>query len=144
VGLANAQESVNAAGGNASSSSGSVSYSVGQVVYKQKAGTTGNITQGVQHAYEIYNVGIKENIFNISLKAFPNPTTDVLNLTIKNFKNQKLAYSLYSSNGKLIEQGKIENQLTKIDMNKFVSATYIMQVYNSKKDKIQSFKIIKK
>jgi len=48
-----AQESVNAAGGNASGSGGTVSYTVGQVVYTTKTGTNGSVAEGVQQAYEI-------------------------------------------------------------------------------------------
>lgn len=48
-----AQESVNATGGNASGSGGSASYSVGQVVYTTNTGTNGTVAQGVQQPFEI-------------------------------------------------------------------------------------------
>jgi hypothetical protein len=57
----NAQESVNTASGNASGSGGSVSYSVGEIVYTTNAGDNGAVAQGVQQAYEISAVtGIEE------------------------------------------------------------------------------------
>ncbi len=46
-----AQEATLASGGNATGSGGSVSYSVGQVVYTTNIGTTGSVAQGVQQAY---------------------------------------------------------------------------------------------
>ena len=56
-----AQESVNATGGNASGSGGSASYSVGQVVYTNNTGTSGSVAQGVQQPFEISVVtGIEE------------------------------------------------------------------------------------
>ncbi|NJK86375.1 MAG: T9SS C-terminal target domain-containing protein, partial [Bacteroidales bacterium] len=48
-----AQESINAAGGNASGAGGSVSWSSGQVTYQTNSGTTGSIAEGVQQPYEI-------------------------------------------------------------------------------------------
>jgi hypothetical protein len=73
-----AQESVNTAGGNASGSGGSVSYSVGQIVYTTNTGDNGTVAQGVQQAYEISAVTGIEEANNISLivSAYPNPTTD--------------------------------------------------------------------
>ena len=43
-----AQESVNATGGDASGSGGSVSYSVGQITYQTHTGINGSVAEGVQ------------------------------------------------------------------------------------------------
>jgi hypothetical protein len=83
--LAQAQESANSSGGNASGSGGTVAYSIGQVFYTSNAGSSGTVDPGVQHAYEIYSVGINETNLNISLTAFPNPTTEYLTLQISDF-----------------------------------------------------------
>ncbi len=82
AGFAQAQESTNASGGDATGTGGTASYSVGQVVYTTNTGSTGSVAQGVQHAYEIFTLGIKETELNISLTAFPNPTTENLTLQI--------------------------------------------------------------
>ncbi len=60
AGLAQSQESANASGGDATGSGGTVAYSVGQVVYTSNTSSSGTVDQGVQHAFEIYTVGIKE------------------------------------------------------------------------------------
>src|SRR5688572_14704694 len=77
-----AQESVNSAGGDATGSGGTVAYSIGQVVYTTNTGTSGEVAQGVQHAYEIYTFGINQTELNISLTVFPNPTANNLTLVI--------------------------------------------------------------
>jgi hypothetical protein len=89
AGLAQAQESVNASGGDATGTSGTVAYSVGQVVYTSNTGSTGSVAQGVQQSYEIFMVGIKETELNISLSVFPNPTSDNLTLQISNYNHEK-------------------------------------------------------
>lgn len=48
-----AQHSVNTTGGDASNESGSVSYSIGQIVYSAYADSDGRVSEGVQQPYEI-------------------------------------------------------------------------------------------
>ena len=53
IGGLHAQESPTAAGGEATGTGGTSSYSVGQVVYTTATGTNGSLAQGVQQPYEI-------------------------------------------------------------------------------------------
>ena len=79
-----AQNAVPATGGNASGSGGTVAYSVGQVVYTTNTATNGSVAQGVQQPFEISVVtGLEEaKGINLALSAYPNPTTDFLNLKV--------------------------------------------------------------
>jgi spore coat protein U-like protein len=142
--LATAQESTNVSGGNATGSGGSVSYSVGQVVYTTNTGSSGSVAQGVQHAYEISVVAVKDATLNISLNAFPNPTVDVLTLQISNYNNEKLMYQLYDLNGKLISSEQIIASQTQINTATLHTAAYFIDVLNQENKKVQSFKILKK
>ena len=47
------QQAVVTAGAEATGTGGTVSYSVGQVVYQTHAGTNGSVAEGVQQPYEI-------------------------------------------------------------------------------------------
>ena len=100
-----------------------------------------SVAQGVQHAYEIFTVGIKETELNISLTAFPNPTTDNLTLQISDYNNEKLSYQLFDMQGKQLSNGQIVAQQTQINMNSLPPATYFINVVNQKNKKVQSFKI---
>ena len=141
--LAQAQESANASGGDATGSGGTVAYSIGQVAYTTNTGSNGSVAQGVQHAYEIFTVGIKETELNISLTAFPNPTTENLTLQLSDYNNAKLSYQLFDMKGKQLGNGQIVAQQTQINMNGLPSATYFLNVVNQENKKFQSFKIIK-
>lgn len=141
--FAQAQESVNTSGGDATGSGGTVAYSIGQVVYTTNTGTTGEVAQGVQHAYEIYTFGIKETELNISLTVFPNPTANNLTLLISECNNEKWSYQLLDMQGKLLANQQIVAKQTEIDMNNLASATYIVNVINQENKKVQSFKIVK-
>jgi hypothetical protein len=140
----NAQETTIPAGGNASGSGGTVSFSVGQVVYTTNTSSGGSAAQGVQHAYEIFVVGVNDTKQHISLNAYPNPTADVLTLQISNYNNEKLMYQLYDLNGKLISSEQIIAQQTLINTATLAVSAYFIDVFNQENQKMQSFKILKK
>jgi hypothetical protein len=139
-----AQESVNATGGNASGSGGSVSFSVGQVVYTTNTGSNGSVTQGVQQPFEISLVTAIEQTkgINLSVSAYPNPTTDYLTLRIEEFEISNLLYQLYDMNGKLLQNEKITGNQTSIVMSNLVPATYFVKIIQGNKE-LKTFKIIK-
>lgn len=145
IGL-HAQDSLTSAGGKATGSGGTANYSVGQVVYTTNTGTNGSVAQGVQQVYKISTVrlGTRETEPNISLSIFPNPTKDNLTLKIGDYNNEKLSFRLYDMLGKLLSNGKIVTQETKIEMTNLPSTTYFVNVINQENKKVQTFKIIKK
>ena len=137
-----AQVSMNAAGGDAASDGGSVSFSVGQVVFGANAGTNGSVTEGVQQPYEISVLSVAEQAENINLSVYPNPSTDYLYLTTSD-EISDLSYQLFDMNGKLLKSEKVIANQTNIDMQGLVSATYFVKVNQGNKT-VKSFKIIKK
>jgi hypothetical protein len=143
VPFAQAQTSVNTSGGNATGSGGTVSYTIGQIVYTTNSGSTGSIAQGVQQPYEISIVqGIENLAVHLQLNAYPNPTSDYISLTIDNkvFSNGSL--QLYDINGKLIESKKIIASVEKISLASLPSATYFLKVTIDDKE-VKTFKIVK-
>jgi hypothetical protein len=142
-GLSHAQVSSNSSGGNAIGAGGTVSYTIGQLDYTTNTGSTGNINQGVQHAYEIFTLGIVESTRNFALIAYPNPTIENLTLQISNFNNERFSYQLYDTQGKLLKSGQITSDLTEINTSSLTRATYFINVVNQENKKVQSFKIIK-
>ena len=142
--LLNAQQSINTSGGSASGSGGSVTLSIGQVMYTSVADSIGQVSQGVQQAYEIFNVGIKETILNISFAVYQNPTSNNLTLSINEYKKEKLTYQLFDLQGKLLIGGDIITKQTEINTSALPSASYFVHFMNQENQKVQSFKIIKK
>ena len=139
-----AQTSVNATGGNASGSGGSASYSVGQVVYTTNTGTSVSVAQGVQQLYEISVVTAIDEAkgINLSVTAYPNPTTDYLTLRIDEFEISNLSFKLYDMNGKLLQSEKITGNQTSIVMSNLVPANYFVKVNQGNKE-VKTFRIIK-
>jgi hypothetical protein len=138
-----AQKAVLTNGSVALGSGGSMSYSIGQIVYTTNTGTNGSIAQGVQQPFEIF-VGLEEGpASNISCMVYPNPASAVLTLKVENLNNSTYTYSLYDLDGKLLANKKITGNETSIDINQLVAATYFLKVTDNMKV-VTTFKIIKK
>jgi hypothetical protein len=149
---AQAQQATVAAGGTASGNGGTVSYSIGQVVYTTATGSNGSVAQGVQQTYEITAVTGIEEAKGISLEvsAYPNPTTDNLTLTIGasiSFNDQPMSYKLYDMTGKIVETQKIVDENTTIVMSNLLPANYFLTVLKTMDGKssqeVKTFKITK-
>ena len=140
-----AQEVIPAAGGNASGNGGSVSYSVGQVVYTIISGTNGSVSQGVQQAIEISVVSGIEEAKGITLiySVYPNPTSNFLSLKVENYSFDKLRVQLYDIQGKLLESLIVTADQTSIDMTNLTPAIYLLRVIHNNIE-VKSFRIIKK
>lgn len=139
-----AQTSINATGGNASGSGGSVSYSVGPVAYQTHTGTNGSVAEGVQQPYEISVVTAIEEVksINLSVMAYPNPTTGYLTLSIAEFDISNLSYQLYDMNGNLLQSEKITGSQTFIAMGILLPSIYFVKVFQGNIE-VKTFKIIK-
>ena len=68
-----AQEGISVSGGNATCNGGSVSYTIGQVVYTCNNGDEGSVAQGVQQPYEISVVSSAGNFKNVDLACMAYP-----------------------------------------------------------------------
>ncbi len=137
-------ETIPATGGNASGSGGTVSYSVGQIVYMTIQGATETIAEGVQQPYEISEItNLNEELaVNISFNAYPNPASDYLMLKIEGMTNQKFSYSLFDINGKIVKESESVASETKISLENMPKSIYFLKIANKKKE-VKTFKIIK-
>lgn len=130
TGLAQAQQSTTAGGGDATGSGGTMAYSIGQVVFTSNATRAGIKSRGVQHAYETVTVGIIQAELNTSLTVFPIPVTDYLTLKIIDYNEKKLSYSLYDMHGRVVLFDQIVRQLTEINMLNMAAESYSLVVFS--------------
>jgi len=143
----NIMGTINTSGSNAAGTSGTVTYSIGQVFYTYIGQSVYNVAQGIQHEEVSQTLITPEN--SVEPKAeiyiFPNPTTDFVNINIKGleFENEVPFYQLYDFQGRLIKQDTINQNETQISLNDLSSSIYILQVYVENKV-LKTFKILKK
>ena len=133
-----AQQATVVSGGNASGSTGTVSYTIGQIDYTTNTGSTGSAMQGVQQPYEIIPISSTEQ--NIS--AFPNPTDGLITLSFENYPLINTTYQIYDENGRLLQSNKINLEQTTIDLTEFATAIYFLKIQDGAKE-LKVFKIFK-
>ncbi len=141
-----AQNAIPASGGNASGGGGTVSYSIGQVVYTTNTSIpSGSVSQGVQQPFEISVITEIEQAEYITLvcSVYPNPASDFLTLKVDIYDNNSLSYKLFDANGKLLESKKVFDYETIISMANRLPNLYFLKVIDNQKE-IKTFKIIKK
>ncbi len=138
-----AQSDVNAAGGEATGSGGSVSYSIGQVFDQTNTSEDGSVSEGVQQPFEILATGVEDiEKFIQAFSVYPNPVKQLLYLQKKLDDGIETSYRLIDLKGKVLETGKLDGELQSIDMQKYASSAYILEIIQPKK-KPQTIKIIK-
>jgi hypothetical protein len=140
-----AQEAILSSGVDVSGTTGSVSYSIGQVFYSTHSGPDGySSAEGVQQPYEIQVItGLNQNTdINIELSIYPNPVKNTLLLKIDDDIHKNYIYYLYNANGKLLESKNILGKNSNINMEYLKAASYFLKVTANQKE-IKTFKIIK-
>ncbi len=139
----NAQQAFTASGGDAAGPGGSVSYSLGQLVYKTYFTESFSVAEGVQQPYEISVLtGIPEiTSGQLNCQVFPNPTNGKITLKTEAFNDKDLTYKLLTNNGIQINHQKISDMDTSIDLRDLPPGTYILGVYE-KDVMVAHFKII--
>ena len=146
-----AQQVVASAGGDAAGSSGSVSYSVGQMVYTTISGTSGSVIQGVEQPYEVSTVSVNKTNQDIkfSISVFPNPTSADLMLTMDHPDNsliESMHYDLFDAGGKLLISHSLAGKETAVNMSAFASGTYYLMVViinDGQSQTVKTFQIVK-
>jgi len=138
------QQAIVPTGGDASNSSGSVSFTVGQIAYQSNSGSNGYEIQGVQQPWEISVVTEVEEASQIqlSMSVYPNPATDDLILEVKDFELSNLSFQLFDVQGRCLQNEKITDSQTKIVISNLKPATYFVKVIQGNKE-IKVFKILK-
>lgn len=133
------------AGGTATGSAGSVTYTVGQIAVQSASNGDKHVLEGVQQPYEIQTVGI-DNYTGITLEAvvYPNPTQSLLNLRISNYEIPAagLTAQLYDANGRLLQRVTVSDLETQFDLGAYATASYQLRVLDGKRV-LKTFKVVK-
>lgn len=138
----NAQQVISSSGSTLKNSTGSLSFTVGELVIDTKNAGATTITQGFHQTkltITAMNV-LREQNFSIS--AFPNPTNDFVNLKIEKGEIRDVEFILFDLQGKVLSNRKIEGTNTEVSFSGYNSGNYFLKVMQNGKE-IQTFKIVK-
>jgi hypothetical protein len=140
-----AQSTVSTTGGDATGTGGSISYTIGQILYSTLSGTNGTIAQGVQQPYEISVVTAIRNTEEINLEClvYPNPTSRLTKLVFKSSDYENMRFQLYNINGVILLDKKVESMETEISLENLSSSVYFLKVIKDNLE-VKVFKIVKR
>ena len=136
-----AQSTIATAGGDGQTSEGSVSYTVGEVVYTASANKSGYIVQGVQQSFDIQPIAsLGTNADLVECSVFPNPTLDKIMLQTGDLKLVK--FQIFNLEGDLLETKDSDQSQTEIPFSNYPSGAYFLKI-SSNSELVKTFKIIK-
>ena len=140
------QQSVNSSGGNASGTSGTVSYSIGQVAYTSSISDAGQVNQGVQQGNPVIMVGQTDPLSDFTIGFYPNPVHNDALLRLGENKDDLnvtgFSFMLFSIYGGLIMEKEISHHTTPVPMNQLPDGVYLLKVARDNMP-INTFKVVK-
>ncbi|MGK7396094.1 MAG: T9SS type A sorting domain-containing protein [Candidatus Cyclobacteriaceae bacterium M3_2C_046] len=129
-----AQELIAPAGAFAEKNTGSISWTIGEILTE----TFGNENRVLNHGFQQGDLSVTTllNALNFQLKTYPNPVSNVLIIaTDKPFFH----FRLWDMEGQLVREGMLEGKDKQIKLSDLPAGQYILQT-----DKLNTHKIIKK
>lgn len=140
-------ETIITSGSSVSGSSGTVTYSIGQVFYTYIGEEpVFSIAQGIQHQEKGGNLDIPQvdEPVKAQMFVFPNPTADFVTISMNGVESEggQRSYRLYDIQARLLMQNTINQEETQVSLNNLSPSIYILVVYVDSKI-LKSFKIIK-
>jgi hypothetical protein len=133
------QEVVSTQGDSYTNSSGSIDFTIGEVVINTGTDGSNDLTQGF-HQTNWNFVSIEDHVPSYEAIIFPNPTSEVLNIRTSTFEN--VTYTLYDARGKLVIQDKLSSVQTLIQVSKLAPGAYSLTLNNDTQN-LKTFQLIK-
>jgi len=122
-----------------------IDNTIGEPIIFTLENSTIKLTQGFQQSSYNITTGIKLSKLDISIRTFPNPTADKLQVQLTKHNYSNLNLKLYDINSKLLWHGKIGNdiEIQNIEMSKLATGTYILLLTDENESLINTYKIEK-
>ena len=134
------QKSFVASGGNSESlNTLNIDYSIGQIFYQNVASNI-NYKEGVLQSFYVDGDVIEFDF--ISLKAYPNPTTNKIFISLGIDDIGALSYSVSSVSGAYIMEGDIDSNPFSLDVSTLANGVYFVHIFKQEKLN-KTIKIIK-
>lgn len=134
------QEVISSQGDSYSNASGSVDFTIGEVVIV--TGTDGNndLTQGF-HQTNWKFVGLEDHNPKMEISVYPNPIDNEINIESDAFEN--LHYVLYDAAGRIVLEDQLTNAKTAVQSGHLLPASYTLVIQNETQEPIKTFKLVK-
>jgi hypothetical protein len=90
----------------------------------------GGIDAGHVRVYSFATVEVLENIQVALLELYPNPASNILNVVVDS-ENLNSTYSIFDNTGRVVLTGKLQSEVTSIQLGDLPSGVYAISVGNS-------------
>ncbi|MFN5135263.1 MAG: T9SS type A sorting domain-containing protein [Chitinophagaceae bacterium] len=138
-----AQNNTVSGGGEFAGSTGSVTFSVGQIAYTSVTGANATMIQGLQQPFELLIItNLREPSTTFNAHIYPNPAQNQIIISVVSERYKNLRYVLMDLNGRIIGADKIIQQTSFLDISQLNTGTYFLRLI-SNEIQVQIFKIIK-
>ena len=142
-----APQSVNSSGTTMSQANGSLSFTVGELVVLTQTDSEGNtLGGGFTSGATITTVSIEEpDVAILNVKVFPNPTTDLVTISIQETILSNLIIEVINANGKVVSSGKYAGIPNNIGINtsSWGNGNYFLFLKNSDNHVLGTYKLVK-
>lgn len=134
------QSVVSSQGETYENATGSISFTVGEVVISTETNGSNDITQGF-HQTNWNFVGLEDFDSNYEAVVYPNPTSDKLNLEVSSFEN--IRYAMYDATGRIVLASNLSDFITQINVQNLEPGSYQLQLLDDQNNQLKNFKLIK-
>lgn len=133
------QEVISTQGASYSNASGSIDYTLGEVVIATGTDGTNTVTQGF-HQTNWNFLSLKDKAPNIDIGVFPNPSSDVLNIQSNSFEG--MTFTMIDAQGKIVMEHTLSNELTTVQVAHLVPGNYHLLIHLNG-ETIKDFNLVK-
>ncbi len=117
-------------------------FTIGEVVVQENTVGTLQISEGFISPEIVSALGIDDFTSSLKVSVFPNPTSEILNITFD--KESNYLIRIYDLNGKLIFDKTLTNVENQINISPFTTGIYNVIIVDSIDKLYSNVKLIKK
>ena len=127
----NAQSNIVAGGGDANSSTGSVSYSIGQIDFQYSSSVDYSVSEGVQQAYSFDTaLSIDDIQYDFQLSIWPNPSADEMNIEFTTRYELPLSLVITDVKGAIVGNRSVTRGQYSFNVDTWAAGTYYVNLSN--------------
>ena len=136
------KESIDSGGGIATGDGIVAIHTIGETLVAEKSEATLKVSEGFISPGLLESIGVQDFTKLEGVTAYPNPTTDFLNIDFPNTENYSI--QVYDLLGKEIKEVSTDGETYTLNLSELESATYLVVVKNLDTKQYATYKILKK
>ena len=124
-----AQSNIVPGGGDATSATGSVSYSIGQIDFQYSSSADYSVSEGVQQTYSFDTaLSINDIQYDFQLSIWPNPSADEMNLEFTTNYELPLSLTVTDVKGAVVASQSVTQGQYSFDVSTWAAGTYYVNL----------------